>query len=444
MKIRSKSFLFYCIIFLTLTLNFKMNIAGSANAGFFNNFQFDTESMVVGRLIYSERYGLFSHAGFLGWIEPVPAGKNYFWYQYEAYQDPKDFDTYKAYYSQPALQAFIYGVLCRITGLNGYSALDFFKWLVSMFNALIFVVFIKWIQRRWGWATALFTLLTVCFSQWITVFGRNIFWVLGAFYLPFVAALWYLQKYEQSVKHPLRAAFWLMFSAMLLKCLLTGFEYITTTVVMSVTPWFFYMVINEWNWKIFLKNISVASAGVLAAVVTAMAGLALQLSFVMGSIGEGFQYIISSFGRRTYGNVGTFDSSYQESINSNLWDVLSAYWNRNAFDISHWFDFPLWKMFSHISFGNCILLFAVVTYIVYSSNTIRQFPVFRKQQLALITMLWVSLLAPLSWFVIFKAHSYVHTHMNHIVWHLPFMLLGATLTGSTLWFLIRRKKGIMN
>jgi len=82
----------------------------------------------------------------------------------------------------------------------------------------------------------------------------------------------------------------------------------------------------------------------------------------------------------------------------------------------------------------------MVTYIVFSSKTIRQFPAFHRQQLALAAMTWVSILAPLSWFIIFKGHAYAHTHMDHIVWYMPFMLLGAALTGSTGWFLIRVKR----
>jgi hypothetical protein len=44
-------------------------------------------------------------------------------------------------------------------------------------------------------------------------------------------------------------------------------------------------------------------------------------------------------------------------------------------------------------------------------------------------MTWFSLLAPLSWFVIFKGHSFIHTHMNAITWHMPFMFLGFALVG---------------
>jgi hypothetical protein len=50
---------------------------------------------------------------------------------------------------------------------------------------------------------------------------------------------------------------------------------------------------------------------------------------------------------------------------------------------------------------------------------------------------WVSILAPLSWFIIFKAHSYIHTHMNYIVWQMPFVLFGSALCGVVLAGVLR-------
>ena len=432
---KNKYLIFYCFILFVLTINFKTNVAGSAS--FFNNFQYDGESLVVGRLILSERYDVFNHARFLGWIHPTPAGKGPYMYQYEAYQHAYDFETYQAYYSHPAYQSLLYSVICKVTELNGYPALDFLKWLVSFFTAAIITLFIAWVQRRWGWTTAFFVFLTICFSQWLTVFGRNLFWILGAFYIPFVFALWYLQKYEPNDERPLRTTFWLMFFTMLFKCLFTGFEFITTALVMSVTPWFFYAIVNKWELKKFLQSVSVASVGALAAVVAGILCLAAQLTFVAGSISEGFKYILVSFGRRTHGNGGEFDSFFRESLDSNLWDVLKAYWNGHAINLSHWFDYSLWQSVSKVSFGFCTLLFLLITCVVFLSKTIRKHPVFLRQQMALAVMLWVSFLAPLSWFVIFKAHSYVHTHMNHIIWHMPFILLGAAFMGSTLCFFIR-------
>jgi hypothetical protein len=262
---------------------------------------------------------------------------------------------------------------------------------------------------------------------------------LGIFYLPFVVALWYNEKYEKKVTRPLTVIFLLMFVTVLLKCLLTGFEYITTTLVMSVTPWIFYAVCNQWSWKSFVKRIVVASSGALSAVLTTLVWLSIQLSFMKGSIGAGFDYIMYSFGKRTYRSEGV-EQIFKESTNSNVWDVLTAYWNSYAFDLGHWCANPFWQYICRIRFGSCIIIFFVFTVLILLSQSIDKHPVFRRQQTALSVMLWISMLAPLSWFVIFKGHSYIHTHMNSIVWHMPFMLLGATFVGSAVKFFVRQKK----
>ena len=38
----------------------------------------------------------------------------------------------------------------------------------------------------------------------------------------------------------------------------------------------------------------------------------------------------------------------------------------------------------------------------------------------LVLATWFSILAPFSWYIIFKAHSFIHMHMNFIVWQMPF------------------------
>jgi len=427
----SKKILFLLII-VTLTVNFKTNFLNSS--AFFKNFQFDGESLVIGRLINSQKHGLFQDAGFLGRTYPAPQNANVFRYQYDAYrQNISTFETFQTYDSQAGGQAFLYGVFCSITGLKGETALQVLWWIVSFSTALIFTLFIFWVQCRLGWATAFFVFITVCFSQWVTAFGRNLFWVSGVFYLPFVTALRYLQKY----KNPCRTTFWLMYATMLFKCLLTGFEFITTTAVMAVTPWVFYAVMEQWSWKKFFKQVATASAGVVAAIMTNVVLLAIQLSFLKGSLGEGFKYIFYSFRKRSYGGEGVIEQEFVESCSSNLWDVLVGYFNSYAINITHWFDLSWWKLVARVSFGYCIVLFAVVSCFVIFSKALRRHPVFRRQQIALTAMLWASFLAPLSWLVIFKGHAYVHLHMDPIVWHQPFMLLGAALTGSMLWFYIK-------
>lgn len=293
--------LFFIMATIIFTLNFKENAFNSAADGFFDYFQMDGESLVVGRLFLSERKGLTDHAGFLGRTHPKEDTDNLFVYQYEAYRNNLDFANYEGYYSQPGAQAFLFGSICKATGWNGETALNIFRWMVSLCTALAFTAFLVWGMANWGMATAVFTFVCLLFSQWITVYGRNLFWVLFVFYIPFLTALFWLHGYEYKSKHPLLHTFVLMFSAVFIKFLFTGFEYITTVMVMSLTPWIFYAMERNWKTKKILQSSLAACAGVLSAVMAGLVWLTVQYSILSGSFKEYCLFFgVSAKGRAVY------------------------------------------------------------------------------------------------------------------------------------------------
>jgi hypothetical protein len=56
-------------------------------------------------------------------------------------------------------------------------------------------------------------------------------------------------------------------------------------------------------------------------------------------------------------------------------------------------------------------------------------PSFKRKSQAFLGMTWFSLLAPLSWFIVFKAHAYIHLNLDYFVWQAPFTILGFALSG---------------
>ncbi|MDR1121938.1 MAG: hypothetical protein LBM08_13605 [Dysgonamonadaceae bacterium] len=157
----------------------------------------------------------------------------------------------------------------------------------------------------------------------------------------------------------------------------------------------------------------------------------MQLSFELGSLREGLHYIVWSYGKRAHGMAGeTYDRVFQNSIESNQWEVLWKYLNDHAFHFAHWFSSSALKSLSIVFFGNCIVFFALLSIITLSMDRMRRGGEAYRRRVALIATLWTSLLAPLPWFFIFKGHSYIHPHMNPIVWYMPFMLFGFVLTGN--------------
>jgi hypothetical protein len=89
-----------------------------------------------------------------------------------------------------------------------------------------------------------------------------------------------------------------------------------------------------------------------------------------------------------------------------------------------------------------MVLFALASVVLLGKA--RYYLALRSKALALIAATWYSILAPLSWLVIFKAHAYIHTRLAPVVWQLPFLFFGIALIGFTVSTLFGRGRARTN
>ena len=119
-----------------------------------------------------------------------------------------------------------------------------FHALTSLFSAIAVTAIIVWFYLEFGLTIALFVLVWAVFSQWLVVFGRNLWWSLWAFYLPIAVIMYYL-KFKWLQMNISRSTFGvLVFITIFIKCLFNGYEYISTTLVMMVVPFVYYSIVN--------------------------------------------------------------------------------------------------------------------------------------------------------------------------------------------------------
>lgn len=453
---------------LILLLAFQRNFYRSVNEGWFESFQKEAECLVIGRLSLAQRSSIFSKGGLTGmyndttlvtnavvqqYINYYKNKKDIHKYQYQIYFEEldakeKDFETYN---SQIGGQAIMLSFLDKILPFTNYKKYKTYQFLTSFLTSIVFSLFLGWVLNSFGIFTYFITLLFMVLSPWLIVFGRNLWWSLWSFYLPFVLML-YLLKYEHNSNKIL--PFWLIhvlvLFAILLKCIITGYEYITSTLVMTITPMVFYSIIDKWRIRRIINRILCISSSSLLAIIISLITLAYQLSYILGNVKLGYIHIISSFFRRTYGNVHNFDISYKASLESNVIGVVRSYLNSLAFDFNYIFDFESKKRFLILSFTEIIiflsllsLIFMVITkwknLLSFNNKTnIANANYFDNNKIrALIIMLWLSILAPISWYVIFKAHSFIHIHMNQIAMYMPYMLFGYILLGLALTSIVK-------
>jgi hypothetical protein len=435
-----KNFLLCAFAIFFLFLSFFVNYWGIAEQSWFATHQQDSESYIIGRLVQSQHQGVFSAGGLPGFGSfdgtPVRAIDQPFAQQYWAYLHNQPFVTYTTTHSQIGGQGILFSLLNNLIPASPQSKLRWFYALTAFLTALIITAICAWFYGEFGWMVALFVFASALFSQWLGVFARNLWWSLWSFYLPMVAMIYYLRAKPTVAALPLRNLSIIAFVTVLIKCVITGYEYMTTTLIMMVVPVVYYLIRQRVNAIQALKNLTILALSSLLAVLISFVLLCLQIAAVEGSFQDGVDHIIYSLQKRTHiepvaWKVGDLPADFAPSLEASTLVVVGKYLVGVYFDASNYLSASPFvaKYVLKIRYIHLLLLFAGVSFALYVARQRDGDEMEAHKRLALLYTMWFSLLAPLSWFVIFKAHSYIHTHMNFIVWQMPFTFFGFAACG---------------
>ncbi len=386
----------------------------------FKNFETDSESLVIARLTESRQTSLFSENGLLGWGDANPADLNQsdYTHQYDVYLSGGRFQTYSLYKSVSGTQGLLFSALDSLRPLSPALNLRDFHVLVALFLAGSLSLFVAWVLIEFGWFAASTVVLTTQVSQWITLFGRNLFYFIGASFLPLGAVALFLAWEKNRANLSNAALALLVFFTTFFKCMMNGYDFIIPALSMPVIPVIYYGLRSRWNRPAFLKRLGVVALAILVGVAASLVILAAQLQVSEHSLAGGFASIFSTLSRRSYGDPAQFPA-YADSLRANPFSVL---WIYVADDTA--------IQILGLTFLGVIVLFAAVTalYLGLERAHPGRLPD-RTRVHALIAATWISFLSPVSWFIIFKGQAYVHTFTNYLAWHMPFTLFGYALVG---------------
>lgn len=435
---KKKKVLFFLVSVIVLQLGFYLNFWNVANQYWFDDFQRTSESLIVGRLAASENEGIFFKAGLLGRYYTKKEDRfNQNPYYEEGLEANRN--IYVPYYSQIGGQALIFVLIAKISPFSNATNLDIFKFCTSLLFAVILSLFLVWVHKKYGWFSAVITLMLFLLSHWLTVFGRNLYWVTGALYIPFIVMLFVLDRecIRRKREITLKAIGGISILLVFVKCFLSGFELITTSLLMFIVPCAYYSVIDQWGVKKLIYRLISVGTGAIIAVSVYLSILLYQLSMVKGSLAKGLEHLIYSFSKRTSGTSEDLPEIYKESLESSITTVLDKYWNGTAIDLNTFVRIP-WESFFRIDYGELLLMFIIFSTLIFVNKkiSITTYINFKKNH-ALVVATWLSFSAPLSWFIIFKGHSYIHTHTNFIAWYMPFCLFGFATIGSVTSSILR-------
>ena len=198
---KSKIIFLICLSTFLLGIGFYNNQWKAVEQDWFMTHQQDTESLVVGRMAKSKQDGILSGGGLTGNVSGGHIQTGGVQNQYQAYYKNFNFENFSPYYSQIGFQGITCSLLDKITLFPPEKNISVLRFLNSYFFALILSIIVIWFYLEFGFISFITVLLSTIFSQWMTVFGRNLWWVMWAFYLPFLASLYNI-LINQKKTHP--------------------------------------------------------------------------------------------------------------------------------------------------------------------------------------------------------------------------------------------------
>ena len=311
--------------------------------------------------------------------------------------------SFEVYKSQYGLQGKIFVRLARwIKDENFLTPLCL---LSSIAMALTAVLIVFLVSKKYNSILAACFLATFTLSPWIVNFSRNIYWVEFTWFLPMAAGLlcaWKIKERKYRI-----ISYFLAFMTIFIKSL-CGYEYISSIMIGLVfAPLvdFFVALVNREKKKVQRLVITIL---ILGASALAGFGMALIMHARLESGGDliaGIKVIIRDVAlRRTYGaDLNVEADSIGESLNASIWETVAEY-----------FSFPT-QLFTGVS-GNLFPILCIIPLLIFAYEFIK-----KELNIENIFLYAVTFVIGFSWFALGKAHSYIHTHMNYVLWYCGFI-----------------------
>lgn len=325
--------------------------------------------------------------------------------------------------AQIGLQGSVFGLLKLIFGKYA------FLYSITVFIlCLCFFYILSWIYGELGTGATIISYIFLLFNQWLTVSARNLYWVIFTFLLPFIISLYFLKREETTGKLSISAYAALIFIVVFIRntC---GFEMISTILINMEVPLFYYAYKNKWDTKKFVNRfLIIGASGVLAFVVCFIVHLIQLMIFTDDGIAMAIEIMKNDIAKRTgtLKNMKDYSGLVRESLEASKITVIKKYLFEGK------------PIIFHLKMGVLLLLYGVFVALSFSSEKyIDDIDLIRPVLMSTLLMNLVSLMAPFSWFVLASGHSYIHTHINYILWSLPTTILMAAQAGIIIALVIK-------
>lgn len=361
-----------------------------------NNYQKDSESLVIGAIVENSS-GLRQDSKLnLFYIQPSKTQTDSsvdLAYSLLSQLSPQNAEIetddviVTPYSSQYGLQGIIFSKL--------YLDLNFSLESLYTLTSAIFALGLMILYSQY---TSIFTNFKYfpffCFfisaiSPWTSCIARNLYWVPVTWILPSIIALIIWKTKNPFVQVLL---FLSLTIAVTIKSL-CGYEFLSFIFLLSVAPFCYLFFLRACDRKKILRFIFLI---LLFEFIGFCVAIIIHAASRADSIFAGLQSIWElDVKRRTFGEASLFGLQYKASLEASVFEVV-------------------WKYFGFLPYmflivSSCFLMIA--TYIKSKATCIKH----------LVLLSFVFLVPPLSWYILAKGHSYIHTHINFVLMDFGFV-----------------------
>lgn len=381
--------IFGIILFWLLFVNYRENWFHIIEEAWFDSWQLDSEELVVRKIQEVMELGPKHIGGFLGSIG-------------------------HEYPQQIGLQGIIYSFISTVVGGKEVSSVLslFYSFNVLMMCGILFL-YLLWVYREFGCVTTFFTYILICLNSWLLVSARNLYWITFTLFVPFLGTLLLFQWEEKNGKKYSNIIAIFIFISIALRCA-CGYEFISTVMVSVELPLIYYAVKSKWELTVAVKRFLTNGLAALFSFISVLVMHIIKSGVYYNSFSRAISILTNTVAKRTgFGNLESVSEIYMPSLEASKWSVLYKYL------------FAQRPLLGGMHMGGIVvvLLLLMLLMKIKKFDTVQLYCK-RSQLKALSITFYLSLVAPISWYVLASAHSYIHLDINYILWSLPTLLLG--------------------
>lgn len=402
---------------LNIGLNYSKKIIKNEKIGlklkkhieYINNFQNDSENLVFAKILTDE-ISIKSNHGFLVYLDDQ---------QLQQLKNNKNIEEKSVknqlYTPQFGLQGIIFSLLYNNLNIKNFELLHLLNVLCINF---LLIYLLNWIYIEFKLKAMLFSSLSIYFLSTMFIgVEKNLYWIIWIYFLPMCLSICVMKSNNTSSR-----LFYLIifpFISILLKCL-NGYEFMSTVLINMEIPIIYYYLKKNAKMINLIKICSIVGiSGILGFVVAIMLHVK-KLLVITNDLKSAFNLFLYPIIYRTNllgyklpelsGIIGKDYKIFEKSLNVSMVEVLEIY------------------------LLNSKIMLVIILLIIFIIKDLKN-----KENIPLIVSIILSFVGVLSWIILAKGHSYIHTHINPVLWNIPFLMLSFAYFGIQFEKYVRRK-----